>query len=132
MHRPTGVTVIAAICFLSAAYIGLVPVFFGFVRIPVYLGTELSRPLQIGWPYLPLAMGVTWALIGWGLLRLHNWARWAVILTAVWGIASALSYALVFSVYLGWSLLQIAVRVALVWYLFRTSVAERFRVAKTT
>jgi hypothetical protein len=81
---------------------------------------------------LPLAMGVTWALIGWGLLRLHNWARWAVILTAVWGIASALSYALVFSVYLGWSLLQIAVRVALVWYLFRTSVAERFRVAKTT
>jgi hypothetical protein len=132
MHRPAGVTVIAAICFLSAAYIGLVPILSRFVAIPVYLGTELSRPLQIGWPYLPLAMGTAWALIGWGLLRLYNWARWALMLTAAWGIASALSYALVFSVHLGWFLLQIAVRLALVWYLFRTPVAERFRVVKTT
>ena len=59
MHRPTGVTIIAAICFLSAAYIGIVPVLAGSVAIPVYLGSELSRPLQIGWPYVPLAMGIS-------------------------------------------------------------------------
>ena len=75
---------------------------------------------------MPLAMGISWALIGWGLLRLQNWARWAAMLAAVWGIAGGLSYALVFSVHLGWSLLQIVVRVVVVWYLFRAPVADQF------
>jgi len=131
VHRPPGVTIIAAICFLSAAYICIVAELAGSAAFPSIRGTELWRALQFGWPYLPLAVGVAWALIGWGLLRLHNWARWAVMLMAAWGIASALSNALVFSVHLGWSLLQIVVRVAVVWYLFRTSVAEQFKVAKT-
>jgi len=132
MQRPTGVTIIAAICFLNTAYIGIFAVLSRFFAIPVYLGTEVSRQLQVGWPYVPLAFGTAWALIGWGLLRLHNWARWAVMLTAVWGIASGLSQAVVFPGHLGWRLPKIVVCALAVWYLFRMPVADQFRNAPRT
>jgi hypothetical protein len=127
MHRPTGVTIIAAICFLNAAYIGTVGVLSGHGAIPVYFGAELSRQLLIGWPYLPLAFGMAWALVGWGLLRLHNWARWTLMLTASWGLAIGLSRAIVYRVHSGRTLLQMAVSAALVWYLFRMPIADQFR-----
>jgi hypothetical protein len=126
MHRPKGITVIVAVCFLSATWIAVVAILPRLIKIPFYLGIELSRPFQIGWPYLPVAIAIIWAVIGWGLLRLNNWARWAVILASVLGIASCLSYALVFSTHLGWWFLQIVLRAAVVWYLFAAPIAGLF------
>jgi len=83
---------------------------------------------------LPLIVAAVWALIGGGLLRLHNWARWVTMLAAVWGIASILANAVVFSVHFDWSLprtvAQIAVQAAVLWYLFRRTIADRFSKGK--
>src|SRR3981081_3130938 len=86
--------------------------------------------LQWVGPYGALIVGLVWGLVGWGLLQSQHWARWTVMLGAVWGIASSLAPALIFSTRLWWPFLlvglQIIVRVAVVWYLFRASVAAAF------
>ncbi len=129
MNRPTGVTVIAATCFLAAGYIfaSSVAVLVWPAAISVIPGTELQRALQFGGPYLALVAGAVWALVGWGLLRLHNWARWAAMLMAAWGIAVALPTV---TMRLRWSLfwfgLQVFARLAVVVYLLQVSVLDRF------
>ena len=138
MRRPPGVIVLAIICFLYAGYVGGASVLM-LVRptMPSPLpGADQLPGLQRAGPYGALVVGLIWALVAWGLLQLCNWARWTVMLAAVWGIASGLAPALLFSTPLWWPFvltgLQIIVRVAAVWYLFRASIADRFsKSAKT-
>src|ERR1700693_3743241 len=64
-------------------------------------------------------VGTAWALVGWGLFRLHNWARWTAMLVMTIGIAwlvPKISMAEV-GVPILWSGLQIALRAAAAWYL---------------
>src|SRR2546429_549655 len=42
-------------------------------------GAPLLHGLELGGPYAALLVGAAWALIGWGLLRLYDWARLAVL-----------------------------------------------------
>ena len=137
MRRPPGVIVLAIICFLYAGYIGSAGVLLVRPTMPSPMpGADQLPGLQRAGPYGALIVGLIWVLVGWGLLQLCNWARWTVMLAAVWGIASGLAPALVFSTPLWWPFLltglQIIVRVATVWYLFRASIADRFsKSAKT-
>ena len=132
MLRLTGVSAIAVICFLYAGYVGAAGVWMLVWprSISTMPGSGQFNALKWVGPYVPLLVGLAWALIGWGLLQLHNWARWVVMLTSVWGIASSLALALVFSARLWWPFLlvglQITVRLAVVLYLSRASVADRF------
>ncbi len=124
---------IAFVFFLAAAYLGVI----GTIMlaspgtVSMALGAPLLRGLELAGPYMFLLMGVLGALIGWGLLRLNNWARRAAVLVAFIGIvmlvpsvsASAISLQLG---NLAWGGLGIIVRVMIVWYLFQEPTKERF------
>jgi len=48
MQRPIGVTIIATLCFLSAAYICVLGVLVGSATISMARGTQSWRPLDFG------------------------------------------------------------------------------------
>jgi hypothetical protein len=130
---PTEVIAIATLFFLAAAYLGLI----GIVMlaspgaVSMTLGAPLLSGLELAGPYMFLLMGGVGALIGWGLLRLNNWARRAAVLVAFIGIvmlvpgvsASAIGLQLG---NLAWGGLGIIARVMIVWYLFQEPTKERF------
>jgi len=129
MRRLTGVTIIAVICFLYGGYLGaaamstLVPGMQSLMPRAEGLGR-----LQRFVPYVAILAGLGWTLIGAGLLHSRNWARWAMILVAAWGAISSLR--LLYWSYLWgpflWVALQIMVRLFVVYYLLRSSVACQF------
>ncbi len=93
-------------------------------------GAPLMYGLELAGPYMTLLVGVGWALVGWGLFRLHNWARWAAMIASILGIALAVpkvSAAADFRQMLVAGGLNITVRAAGVWYLLQSpSVFESF------
>ena len=121
MQRPAGVTAIAALFGLAAIYLWTI----GMVKllapnaISLMSGASLMYGLELAGPYMALLVGTGWALVGWGLFRLHNWARWAGMLVMTIGIAwlvPKISMAEI-GVPILWSGLQIALRAAAAWYL---------------
>jgi hypothetical protein len=129
---PTGVTAIALIFFLAAAYLAVI----GAVMLAapgalsMALGAPLLNGLELAGPYMFLLMAGVAALIGWGLLRLNHWARRAAIVVGIIGlimlIPSVSAAAADFRASLLWSGLGVILRVIIVWYLYQTPVAERF------
>jgi len=87
--------------------------------ISLMSGAPLMYGLELAGPYMALLVGAGWALVGWGLFRLYNWARWAAMLVMVVGIAwlvPKISMAEL-GVPVFWYGLQIALRAAAAWYL---------------
>ena len=86
--------------------------------------------LRIGGTLHDPAVRCGYALIGWGIFRLHNWARWAAMAVMVVGVASLvpeISMAELGAPVL-WYGLQIALRVAVGWYLAQApAVVDSFR-----
>jgi hypothetical protein len=129
---PTGVTAIATLFFLVATYLGLI----GLLMLAspgtasMALGAPLLTGLELAGPYMFLLMAAVGALIGWGLLRLNNWARRAAIGVGFIGVVMlvpAVSAAAVdFRASLLWSGLGIIVRVISVWYLYQEPVKRAF------
>jgi hypothetical protein len=104
--------------------------------VSMALGAPLLSGLELAGPYMFLLAAGFGALIGWGLLRLNNWARRAAIIAAFSGFVMLIPSVSAAAVDLRWSLLwrglQIVVRVIVVWYLWQMPVAEKFgRVART-
>jgi hypothetical protein len=120
-QRPAGVTVIAVLCFLAAVYLFVI----GIVKliapeaISLMSAGQLMYGLELAGPYMALLIGSGWALVGWGLFRLHNWARWAAMLVMTIGIASLVPKISMaeLGVPLLWYGLQIALRAGAAWYL---------------
>jgi hypothetical protein len=121
MQRPAGVTAIAVVFVVAAGYLWTIAV----VKlaapnaISLTSGAPLMYGLELAGPYMALLAGCGWALVGWGLFRMHNWARWAAMGVMVLGVAALVPR--ISSAELGvplfWDGLQIAVRVAAGWYL---------------
>jgi hypothetical protein len=87
--------------------------------ISLMSGAQLMYGLELAGPYMALLVGAGWALVGWGLFRLYNWARWVAMLVMVVGIAwlvPKISMAEL-GVPVFWYGLQIALRAAAAWYL---------------
>jgi hypothetical protein len=130
---PAGVTLIAIIFFLAAAYLGVI----GAImlaspgKVSMALGAPLLGGLELAGPYMFLLTGGAGALIGWRLLRLNNWARRAAVLVAVIGVVmlvpavSANAISLQFG-NLAWGGLGIIVRVMILWYLFQEPTKDTF------
>jgi hypothetical protein len=121
MQRPAGVTAISLLFFLAAIYLWTVAAVMLFApgTIPLMSGAELMYGLELAGPYMALLVGAGWALIGWGLFRLLNWARWGAMLVMTVGIAwlvPKISAAELGLPLLGYGL-QIALRAAVAWYL---------------
>ena len=121
MQRPAGVTAIAVLFFLAAIYLWMI----GVVKllapeaISLMAGAQLMYGLELSGPYMAILVGAGYAIVGWGLFRLHNWARWAAMLVMVIGVASLVPKISMaeLGVPILWYGLQIALRAAAAWYL---------------
>ena len=121
MQRPAGVTVISALFFLVAINLWAIAVvkLVAPNAISLMSGAPFMYGLELAGPYMALLVGSGWALVGWGLFRLHNWARWVAMLVFTIGIAwlvPKISNAALGGPLL-WYGLQIALRAAAAWYL---------------
>jgi hypothetical protein len=133
MDRPRGVIVAAALFFLAGGYLAILGLIMQFApgTVSMAAGAPLLSGLELAGPYMFLLMGALGALIGWGLLRLNNWARRAAAILALIGVVMlvpTVSSAVVtmHAAALAWGGLGIIVRVAVVWYLYQAPVVERF------
>jgi hypothetical protein len=133
MERPGGVTWIAVLFFLTAAYLGgdglLIIVRPGL--LPLTIGSSFLGGLELAGPYMFLLAGLVCVVSGWGLLRLNSWARRAAILLAFIGVVllvpSVSSSVISFRAgALFWGALGVIVRVMIIWYLFQEPVKEEF------
>ena len=133
MERPNGVTAIAIAFILSSAYLAILG--FGRLVAPEAVRLSLAAPLlhglEISGPYMLLLVGATFCLVGYGLLRLKNLARWAAIILAIAGVVLLIpkvsADAAELSLRLLLAGLAVMVRVVIVWYLWQSSTAEKCR-----
>ena len=133
MARPIGVSLIAILFLLIAAYLIVAGALMLFSpgTISVSSGADLLGGLEVAGPYMFLLVAVVGAAVGMGLMRLHNWARRLAILAALLGMASLLpsvsSAVLDFRIaQLVWGGLGVMVRAMMVWYLYQYPVKEAF------
>src|ERR1700722_1039302 len=89
MQRPPGVTAIAILFFLAALYLFAIAAvkLISPEAISLTSAGQLMFGLELAGPYMAMLVGSGWALVGWGLFRLHNWARWSAMLVMTIGIA---------------------------------------------
>jgi hypothetical protein len=122
MQRAAGVTAIAILFLLAAAYLcgAGATMLASPGTLSMRIGAPLLHGLELAGPYMFLLVGAIAALIGWGLLRLNNWARRAVLVATLLGVAMlipSVSAAAAFGWSLLWGGLGIMVRAAIAWYL---------------
>jgi hypothetical protein len=121
MERPAGVTAISALFVLAAIYLWTI----GAVKlaapnaISLMAGRYFLYGMELAGPYMTVLAGAAYALVGWGLFRMHNWARWSAMLVMVLGVAALVPKISMaeLGVPVFWYGLQIALRVAVGWYL---------------
>jgi hypothetical protein len=132
VERPAGVTAIAVYYFLGAAYACALGIFRlispGMLNLPG--GAAIRNAVAFYGPYRVLIFGFVCGLVGWGLVRLQNWARWAGIfgmVLAIVGLVPAISMARIGIPLLCYGLL-IALHAAAGFYLARAPTAlDAFR-----
>jgi hypothetical protein len=131
MQRPVAVTIVSLLLSAAALYLWTVG-----TTLLIWPGTvslmsanQLMHGLELAGPFMMLLFGTGYALVGWGMFRLRNWARVIVILLIV--IRVAVLVPKISMAELGvpilWYGLQIALQVALAWYLTQApSVMDAF------
>ena len=121
MKRPAGITVISALFALAAIYLWTIGVvkLFAPDAISLMAGRYFMYGLELAGPYMALLVGAFYALVAWGLFRLHNWARWAAMLVMVVSVAAMVPRISMaeLGVPVLWYGFQIALRAATAWYL---------------
>jgi len=120
MQRPFLVTVISIFFAAAAVYLWALGATL-LVRpgaFSLMAGRYFMFGLELAGPYMMLLFGTAYALVGWGLWRLHNWARWIAVLVMVIGVASLVPKISMaeLGIPVFWYGLQIALRAALAWY----------------
>ena len=118
MRRPDGVTVIAIYELFTGA-IGLLGgcAILVFAVLPVVF--SVSDATGLFWALfglgialiLALASGIVSVIVGWGLLQLMPWARWAAIVLAIFGLL-AFPIGTIVGALVIWYLLKDEVRLA--------------------
>jgi len=131
--RPAGVTAIAILHFLVAAYLAVL----GFIRlaspgsVSLSLGAPLLHGLEVSGPYMFLLTAGVAAIVGFGLLRLKNLARRAAIVIGMAGVVMLVPKVSADAADLSLRLLlagfAVMIRVVIVWYLWQSWTAEKFR-----
>lgn len=121
MQRPTGITVLSVLFFAAAIYLWTIAVvkLLAPEAVSLMSAAELMYGLALAGPYMAMLVGAAYALVGWGLFRMHNWARWVAMLVMVIGVASLVPRISMaeLGVPVFWYGFQIALRVAVGWYL---------------
>lgn len=115
--------VIAVLFFLVAGYLAAIGIIEFVVpgSLSMALGAGITYGRELSGPQTALSVGAGWALVGWGLYRLRNWARWCAILIMVIGIAGSVPAVSAAARDLTWRFwlygTQIMVRVVIAWYM---------------
>jgi hypothetical protein len=133
MERPASITVIAVIFFLVAAYLIVI----GFVEFLSPGTISLARVAGVAYgreldgPQAAISVGAGWALVGWGLYRLRNWARWCAVVILVIGVAGSVPAVSAAARDITWRFFwlgaQIMVRIVIAWLLVASpEVGEAF------
>jgi hypothetical protein len=132
-RRPVGVTAVAVIFFVAAGYLIILGLLILAVpgAVSMTMGSPILNGLELAGPYMFLLVGAVGAAIGFGLLRLNNWARRVAILASLVGmvmlIPSVSAAAVDFRPALFWNGLGVIIRMVVVWYLYQSPVAETFQ-----
>jgi hypothetical protein len=89
-ERPIPVTAISGCFLFSAVYLWALAAILILLpgKTTLTLGSPFMHGLELAGPYMMLLFGSGYALIGWGLFRLHNWARWLAMLLIAWAVGS--------------------------------------------
>jgi len=123
MERPASVTVIAALFSLVAVYLLTLGIA-DFVAPGMLLamrGTGITYGRELTGAQTAISVGVGWALVGWGLYRLRNWARWCAMILMVIGVAGSVPAVSAAARDLTWRFFfygaQIMLRIVIAWYL---------------
>ena len=133
MERPAGVTAITILFFAAAGCLCILGVLMLLSpgTASMSLGAPLLGGLELAGPYMFLLIAAIGALIGYGLLRLNNWARRAAILLAMIGVVMLVPT--VSSAVIGFQVkwlviggLGVMLRVMIIWYLYQEPVKEQF------
>jgi hypothetical protein len=123
MERPASVTVIAALFFLVAGYLIAtgVAAFVSPGSLSMARGTGITYGRELSGPQAALSVGAGWALVGWGIYRLQNWARWCAIVLMVLGVAGSVPAVSAAARDINWRFFiygaQIMVRIVIAWLL---------------
>jgi hypothetical protein len=149
MQRPTGVTILAVLTFVIALDIlvsgllllgrgSFLPQFSVWVlalfTMIASCGSHalgaLALVLQVAPNLLPgifFMMALLYAIIGVGLLKIQNWARWLVIVLAIFELATtAIGYAIPRFLLFRQNLIGVAIDVAFLIFLFQPKTKETF------
>ncbi len=135
MERPTGVTVLAVLCFIGGAFavLGGLAMFFvgaaGMASRPG-MGMMMAGMGAFVGVFL-LILAALYVIVGVGLWKLLNWGRiLALVLVgigavfAVLGLFSALIHFRIFAVV--WQIIVVAIDLLIIWYLTRSDVKQAF------
>ncbi|MGD0571214.1 MAG: hypothetical protein ABSA78_22705 [Candidatus Sulfotelmatobacter sp.] len=133
MERPASIAVIAVLFFLVAGYLVAIGII-EFVEpgtLALTRATGITYGRELDGAQTAISIGVGWALIGWGLYRLRNWARWCAIVLMVIGVAGSIPAVSAAARDLTWRFFwygaQIMVRVIIAWILAMSpEVVEAF------
>jgi hypothetical protein len=89
-RRPVLVTLLSAYFLLVAAYLWILAgiLILAPGQVSLMLGSRFMYGLELAGPFMMLLVGCIYALIGWGLFRLYNWARWLAMLSIVLAIGN--------------------------------------------
>ncbi|HZR28949.1 MAG TPA: hypothetical protein VFA71_09220 [Terriglobales bacterium] len=143
MDRPVGVTVIAILQFLGAAFLILAGI--GFILGGGIIGSLLSQNSQLsgaGLTGIMAGLGAVFAVVlfvfaaiaailGWGMWQLKNWARIVTLVLAGIGIVfgglgllfSLLHFHVITIVFIG---IRLAINALIIWYLLQPDVKAAF------
>jgi len=140
MGRPTGVTIIAVLQFIGAGIAVIAGL--GLMLGGGFIASMMSQQQSAGAGVLAAigaAAGVAFlfgaaiaVLLGWGLLKLKEWARIVTIvlaglgaLGAVLGLVAVLTHLAVIGVV--WALCRLAINILIIWYLLQPHVRAAFQ-----
>jgi hypothetical protein len=137
MQRPTGIAVLSVLFFAAAIFLWTIAVIKLLAPEAVSLmsAAELMYGLALAGPYMAMLVGAAYALVGWGLFRMHNWARWVAMLVMVISVASLVPRISMaeLGVPVFWYGFQIALRVAVGWYLAQApAIVDAFAAKQKT
>jgi hypothetical protein len=134
MERPASVTVIAVLFFLVAAYLIAIGIadFLSPGMLSMTRASGITYGRELTAPQTAISVGAGWALVGWGLYRLRNWARWCAMILMVIGVAGSVPAVSAAARDITWRFFfygtQIMVRIVIAWYLAASpEVVEAFR-----
>ena len=143
MGRPTGVTVIAVLDFIGAGFCVLLGL--GMMLGGGFIASMMSQQQRAGAGILAavgaaagvviLICAVLAIVLGWGLLKLKEWARIVTIVFAaigavfgLLGLFTLLAHIAVIGIF--WALCRLAINVWIIWYLLQPHVKAAFQGAQ--